>query len=98
MAELRCRKISHSAVLPLGKGDNVNFRRKYKRNYKVESGILYYRKYSTQPAAVKEPAECVRTDEEKQRVMVSCHGSALGEFIFCPDMNQTQCTVASRYN
>ena len=44
------------------KGVKANFRRKCKRNYKVENGILLP---STQPVAVKDPWRmCVSSDED----------------------------------
>ncbi|KAL5503401.1 hypothetical protein EMCRGX_G010343 [Ephydatia muelleri] len=56
------------------KGEKANFRRKCRNNYKLEDGVLHYRKNIT--CEGKDDAlwrVCVRSDEEKERILESCH-------------------------
>ena len=49
-------------------------------NFKVEDGHLKYRKYNRveSSGAAGEWKLCVCTEEEKGRILQSCHASALG--------------------
>ena len=93
-------ELAHSTALsyPSGmteKGDKANFRRKCKRNYKVENGILYYRKYSTQPVAVKESWRmCIRSDEDLHLYFMFAH-----HFIFksCNHVCEIVCLLGSHW-
>ena len=55
----------------LSKGDKANLRRRCRNNFKLEAGILYYRRAGGGDA---EPWRIVvRTEKEKQRILESCH-------------------------
>ena len=61
------------------KGKKANFRRKCRNNYKLEDGVLHYRKNIT--CEGKDDAlwrVCVRSDEEKERILESCHAGVAG--------------------
>ena len=71
----------------LTKDGKRNWRRKCLENFKVERGQLFFRK--GQRKAVQEDVMgereqqwklCIKTSEEKERVMKSCHTSATGWF------------------
>ena len=57
------------------KADKANLRRKCRNNFKVEDGMLYYRR--NVPNESEPWRICVRTDE-KRRVLESCHGGVEG--------------------
>ena len=47
------------------KSEEANLRRKYTNNFKIEAGILYYRKCATQG---EEPWKiCARSEQEKNK-------------------------------
>eukprot|EP00731_Ephydatia_muelleri_P003205 Em0001g3205a len=75
------------------KGEKANFRRKCRNNYKLEDGVLHYRKNIT--CEGKDDAlwrVCVRSDEEKERILESCHaGVAVSSHHYweeCSSLNQ----------
>ena len=77
----------HRGIYPegLSKGEKANFRRKCKNNYKFEDGVLYYTKcIGRVPTVSSEETNwriCVRSNDEKQRILQSCHsGTAGGHF------------------
>ena len=51
------------------KGEKANLRRKCKNNFKFETRMLYYKKDGIDEA----PKICVRSDDEKRRILESCH-------------------------
>ena len=54
----------------LSKGEKANLRRKCKNNFKLEDGILYYKR-AVADGESKEPWRiCVRSEEDKRRVIV----------------------------
>lgn len=58
------------------KADKANHRRKCRNNFKLEEGILYYRKNVSNE---NEPWRiCVHTEDEKKRVLESCHSGVEG--------------------
>ena len=58
------------------KVDKANLRRKCRNNFKVEDGMLCYRRNVSNES---EPWRiCVRTEDEKRRVLESCHGGVEG--------------------
>ncbi|KAL5496713.1 hypothetical protein EMCRGX_G013057 [Ephydatia muelleri] len=64
------------------KGEKANFRRKCRNNYKLEDGVLHYRKNIT--CEGKDDAlwrVCVRSDEEKERILESCHAGVAGSHL-----------------
>ena len=64
----------------LSKGEKANLRRKCKNNFKLEDGILYYKRAVTDGES-KEPWRiCVRSEEDKRRVIESCHAGVEGKF------------------
>ena len=80
----------------LTKDGKRNWRRKCLENFKVERGQLFFRK--GQRKAVQEDVMgereqqwklCIKTSEEKERVMKSCHTSATGWF--CIDYIPRSC-------
>lgn len=68
------------------KKDKPNFRRRCRNNFKFEGGILYYKKCSGKKAATisgqfpgaSEWRVCVRSEEDKRRILESCHGGTAG--------------------
>ena len=68
-AILAPRRISTTA-------DKANLRRKCRNNFKLEEGILYYRRNvlnENEPWRI-----CVHTEDEKKRVLESCHSGVEG--------------------
>ena len=58
------------------KADKANLRRKCRNNFKLEDGMLYYRRNVSNEC---EPWRiCVKTEDEKRRVLESCHGGVEG--------------------
>ena len=58
------------------KGEKANLRRKCRNNFKIEAGILYYRKCAIRG---EEPWKtCARSEEEKKRILESCHAGPTG--------------------
>lgn len=72
----------------LTKDQKRNFRRKCNENFKIENGQLFHRKCYRQCAnGQHQPNQledewkfCLRTEEEKARVLRSCHSSAIGKY------------------
>ncbi len=64
------------------KGEKANLRWKCRNNYKIEAGILYYRKCV---AGVDQPWKiCARNEEEKKRILQSCHAGPTGyRYVVC---------------
>ena len=65
------------------KGEKANLRRKCRRSFKFEDGILYYRTSSAKQDESKENEHegwrvCVQTKEERERIMESCHAGVGG--------------------
>ena len=66
----------------LSKDSKRNWRHKCTENYKIQEGQLFHRK-STRSKSKEQKDEsewkrCVRTQEEKERMLKSCHSSATG--------------------
>jgi hypothetical protein len=60
-----------------------NLRRKCRNNFRLEDGILKYKTSSRKHDAEKDCWRiCVRTVEEKYRVLESCHAGMEGELTF----------------
>ena len=62
----------------LDKGEKANFRRKCKNNFKFEDGVLYYRKHLSKAEADQDWRVCVRSLEDKARIIKSCHAGPTG--------------------
>ena len=67
---------------PVGmtKADKANLRRKCRNNFKTEDGVLYYRK-NVETGDKQEDSLwriCVRTCEDKMRILESCHAGLAG--------------------
>ena len=66
----------------IGKGEKANLRRRCRNNFKLEGGVLYYKK----ALSAKESEDqsewkiCVRSNEEKQKIMESCHAGVGGMY------------------
>ncbi len=83
-------RFCESNVYPSGlsKEGKRNYRRKCQENFKVENGQLFHRKSDRgkQPHAQSADSVqnecgwklCVKTEDEKERVLKSCHSSATG--------------------
>ena len=66
----------------LSKGEKANLRRKCRKNFLFEGGLLYYRRANGADEWEEEPFRiCVRTEEEKVRIMESCHAGVEGMLI-----------------
>ena len=89
-----------SGIYPEGllKNEKRNFRRKCKENFKIEKGQLYYSKSDRCTATHKEPEWklCVKNEDDKQRMLRSCHSSATGKSIQLMDDMCTQ-LLSSKY-
>lgn len=62
------------------KAEKSNLRRRCRNNFKLDSGILKYR--TAKMTGEKEETEwriCVRTEEEKKRIIVCCHEGMSGK-------------------
>ena len=57
----------------LSKGEKANFRKKVKNNYRIDRGQLYYKKAGDDGADASVWKMCVRSEEEKGRILKSCH-------------------------
>ena len=59
------------------KTDKANLRRKCRNNFKLEEGVLYFRKKVSDDNS--EPWRiCVHSEDEKRRVLESCHSGVEG--------------------
>ena len=64
------------------KGEKANLRRKCKNNFKFETGMLYYNVYKKD--GIDEASKwkiCVRSDDEKRRILESCHSGIDGIYV-----------------
>ena len=57
------------------KTEKANFRRKCRQNFKFENGSLYYKKNTK--AAGEDWRMCVRSIEEKSRILEDCHAGII---------------------
>ena len=57
----------------LTKGEKANFRRKVNNNYKLDAGQLYYKKATDDGSDSSVWKMCIRSEEERMRVVKSCH-------------------------
>ena len=64
----------------LSKGKKANPLCKYKNNFKLEDGTLYYRKAVADGESCAPWRICVKTEEDKRRIMESCHAGLEGKF------------------
>ena len=81
-------KYLENSVYPdgLSKEKKRNFRRKCKENFKIENGQLFHRRCDRKNASEQNETNeltdewelCISTEEEKARVLRSCHSSATG--------------------
>ncbi|KAL5497268.1 hypothetical protein EMCRGX_G013711 [Ephydatia muelleri] len=56
----------------ISKGDKANLRRKCK-NFKFDCGVLYFRRVKKGEGEEERWKICVRTEDEKRRILESCH-------------------------
>ena len=66
------------------KGEKANLRRKCHNNYQFNNGVLYYRRAIKSNKSKQEEENwrvCVRADEEKRRILESCHARAEGKLL-----------------
>ena len=56
--------------------EKANLRKKYRNNFKIEAGILYYRKYATRGEELWKI--CARSEDEKKRILESCYAGSTG--------------------
>ena len=61
------------------KGEKANLRRKCKNNLKFETEMLYYKKDGIDE--VSKWKICVRSDDEKRRILESCHSGIEGMYV-----------------
>ena len=64
---------------PKGMTKGENLRRKCKNNFKFETGMLYYKKDAIDEASKWKI--CVRSDDEKRRILESCHSGIEGMYV-----------------
>ena len=81
MSSLLWRRILRSSQYPKGmtKGEKTNLRRKCKNNFKFETGMLYYKNNGIDEASKWKI--CVRSDDEKRRILESCHSGIEGMYV-----------------
>ena len=60
------------------KADKANLRRKCRNNFKIEDGVLHYRKNGGSEREEDHWRICVRSEEEKSRILESCHSGVAG--------------------
>ena len=60
------------------KADKANLRRKCRNNFKIEDGVLHYRKNGGSEKEEDHWRICVRSVEEKGRILESCHSGVAG--------------------
>ena len=71
--------------LAYSKSDKANLRRHCRNNFKIDDGIMRYHTARKVAKCAGEEAEesewkvCVRSQEEKKRIMESCHGGKSGK-------------------
>ena len=61
----------------LSKGEKANLRRKCRNNFKLDEGILYYKKASDEA----DWKICVRSADEMKKITESCHAGIRGIYI-----------------
>ena len=61
------------------KGEKANLRRKCHNNFKLEEGVLYYKKASDE--SDWKTLVCIRSTGEKRKIMESCHAGIGGRYI-----------------
>lgn len=57
----------------LSKGEKANFQRKVNNNFKLDDGLLCYKKAQDDGSDGSVWKTCIRSEEEKMRVLKSCH-------------------------
>ena len=62
----------------ISKGDKANLRRKCK-NFKFDCGVLYFRRVKKGEGDEEGWKICVRTEDEKRRILESCHAGNEGK-------------------
>ena len=64
----------------LSKNEKRNLRCKCKKNFKIENGQLFCRKSDRGAESEREPQWklCLKTEDDKQRMLPSCHSSDTG--------------------
>jgi hypothetical protein len=63
----------------LSKGDKANLRRRCRNNFKLEAGVLYYRRASGEDDESGEPWRiAVKTEDDRQRILESYHAGVGG--------------------
>lgn len=58
------------------------------RNFKFDSGTIYHRLAAAKDNGNSGWTICVRTEEEKQRILESCHTGVLGGESSCMPIDQ----------
>lgn len=77
-------KFVKEGVYPSGysKNEKRNFRRKCIENFMIKDSQLYYHPHSrsgkSSAATIQDWRLCIKTEEEKEKVFISCHSSATG--------------------
>ena len=61
----------------MNKGEKANLRRKCRNNFKLDEGILYYKKANDEA----DWKICVRSEDEMKKIMESCHAGIGGTII-----------------
>eukprot|EP00731_Ephydatia_muelleri_P034765 Em0075g18a len=64
----------------ISKGDKANLRRKCK-NFKFDCGVLYFRRVKKGEGDEEGWKICVRTEDEKRRILESCHAGIEGNHL-----------------
>ena len=60
------------------KAEKANLRRKCRNNFKIEDGVLHYRKNGGSEKEEDHWRICIRSVEEKGRILESCHSGVAG--------------------
>ena len=70
----------------LSKDEKRNFRRRCTDSFMVNDGQLYYRKFSRRKSSEQQNdwKLCVKSLDEKERILTSCHSSAVARMYMLP--------------
>ena len=60
------------------KAEKANLKQKCRNNFKIEDGVLHYRKNGGNEKEENQWRVCVRSEEEKARILESCQSGVAG--------------------
>ena len=63
------------------KAEKANLRRKCRNNFMMDKGVLHYRKNTGGEKDGNDWRICIRSEEEKTRILESCHSGVAGTLL-----------------